>query len=271
MLIWYGHYFIALCAVASYAQTAHLMGVEPDAVYMLFLGAATLGVYNLHSLMSLRKLQNTNIALPSRFEYVYIHQLWYQWTCGGAALVAIICYVWLPVAVRWAVVAPALLTLGYVLPLWRRGMRRLRDVPFVKPLIIGLVWAWATVFIAEILAGVGHRWAWWLERAMYIAALALPFDIRDVEMDLQNGVQTWANRIGVRNTLLLTTCLLMGWVCMLPFVYASSVALVLAGSGVLTLLSVWTTVRIRASWFYVGWLDGLIVLQWVCVALLTKK
>lgn len=268
MLIWYGHYFIALCAVASYAQTARLLGVEPHGWYMALVGAATLGVYNLHSLVSLRKLQNAQILLPSRFEYVRKYQSWYLVACVVSFLVAMVCYVELPAAARWALVAPAGLTLGYVLPLWRGGMRRLRDVPFIKPLVIGLAWAWTTVFVAETLAGVGHRWAWLAERALYIVALALPFDIRDVEMDLQNGVQTWANRVGIRYTILITSGLLILWICMLPFIYASWVAVVLMFSGVLTLLSVWATWRIRADWFYIGWLDGLIILQWLGIYLL---
>ncbi|MEM7682496.1 MAG: UbiA family prenyltransferase [Planctomycetota bacterium] len=96
---------------------------------------------------------------------------------GVAAVSLLYCVPWLP---------------------WRGQRLRLAQVPYAKAVLVGLAWAGATA-VAPMLA-IGRdlgpvAWAS-LERALFIVALTLPIDLRDLEADRRAGVRTVARGWG---------------------------------------------------------------------------
>lgn len=95
----------------------------------------------------------------------------------------------------------------YVLPLFRFRNKwyRLRDVPFIKPLIIALVWVAACVLfpivVSEIETSMLQLSITVLLKSIFIVAIALPFDIRDVKQDQFYGTLTLPTVLGINNTI----------------------------------------------------------------------
>lgn len=98
-----------------------------------------------------------------------------------------------------AVLVPAVLWLAYY-GLRRPGNAGLRAIPPAKPFVVALAWGWVTVMLplppemwpeaAGILVG----------RSAFIFALALAYDLADLDYDRRHGLKTWAAQLGLRRT-----------------------------------------------------------------------
>ena len=79
----------------------------------------------------------------------------------------------------------AVISLAYVLPVYKSqsGWLRLRDVPFIKIVLIALTWAFVTEGLPSILATSKMEFLPFFERFLFIFAITIPFDIRDLHFD----------------------------------------------------------------------------------------
>lgn len=99
----------------------------------------------------------------------------------------------------WILIPSAFLTFWYAVPLFKyKGERiSLRNYPTVKMLSIALVWAMVTVlFPLQDYLTESRIWIEFVQRFFLIMALALPFDIRDLNKD-ELHLQTLPQKIGV--------------------------------------------------------------------------
>ncbi|RDV39564.1 hypothetical protein DV096_03050 [Bradymonadaceae bacterium TMQ3] len=99
-----------------------------------------------------------------------------------------------------ALVPLAVVSVGYSLPLifWKGA--RLKDLPHVKTPATALVWAVVTCGLPALELGGPLNpgiWTWlMLERALFVYALTLPFDVRDLHSDRAGGLRTLAGLLG---------------------------------------------------------------------------
>jgi len=256
----YSNLWIALNALAQAAQTQYLLGgnirLNPG-LGLVFFG--TLFLYALHRAIGLQRLR----AFADKGRYYAISQFATQirvfallGLAGAAA-----CYLLLPWPVQWRLALPGLVALAYVAPLGASG-KRLRDLHFLKIFLIAGVWAWLTVWLPA--AGHGpFPWRMALERAAFIFAITLPFDIRDLRIDNHTQVKTLPAVMGVRAAIALALALLA---IMLVFVWTNpgynggvKIALSLSAlaSGALILFSG----RAQHDYYFTGLMDGMMILQ----------
>jgi 4-hydroxybenzoate polyprenyltransferase len=104
------------------------------------------------------------------------------------------------------------LSLLYAFPT-QFGRIALRNIPLLKIFLITYCWASVTVLLPVVEAGnslftasVGY---YFVERMVFIFAIALPFDIGDYETDKQMGIKTFPILIGIRNTRFLAYTLIL--------------------------------------------------------------
>jgi hypothetical protein len=74
----------------------------------------------------------------------------------------------------------------------------LRSIPGLKLILIALVWAYVTAVIPALRADVDWHWPF-IERFLWTAALTIPFDIRDAELD-DNSIRTLPHLVGSKNS-----------------------------------------------------------------------
>lgn len=174
--------------------------------------------------------------------------------------------------VQLALVLPTILSLAYVLPLFG-NKRRLRDFDQIKIYLIAGVWAFVTVFLPVIDGGFNLSLSLVLmifERAIFIFAITLPFDIRDLQVDDHGEVKTIPAILGIEKTKQLAYAS-----CVLAFVLAVSTFYlnfydlkILIGLGVSYLSTAWLigySTTERHDYFYSGLLDGTMILQFLLV------
>jgi 4-hydroxybenzoate polyprenyltransferase len=263
----YSNLFIAISAVAMSLETLALMG-EAGRLWILQgeVFAATLCIYAMHRLVSLQRLREELVNERFRTIRTLRRLIWV--VLAFSITLGAILFWWLKFNTQLALVLPAILSLGYVLPFWQN--KRLRDFHFLKIFLIAGVWAYVTVFLPSLEADQPIDLVLFLrfsERALFIFAITLPFDIRDWEIEKANGVQTIPSLIGVPATVYLGLSCLLLWVAACWGLYAPIAAGLLTVVALLTAGLVWGSRRPQPDYYFTGLLDGTMLLQGVVVVL----
>lgn len=265
----YSNLWIACAAVAMAAQTQLLLTGKVQPTPLLgFIFFATLLLYALHRIVGLKKSK----PFQSQGRYKVIarfkgHISIYAAVSAGGAL---LCFFHLPFSLQLATFLPALISLGYVLPF--RG-RRLRDLHYIKIFLIVIAWSWITVLLPARELGMGWNipmYAMALERAFFVFAITLPFDIRDLEIDRFNGVKTIPARWGILATKLLSIACLaamlaLAWLNFHIDVYSPGRFGALSLSALTAFGLITASGRIKHDYYYTGVMDGTMVLQFALV------
>ncbi len=116
-----------------------------------------------------------------------------------------------------------LISVGYTIPIvpTETGWRRLRDIPFTKPLIISMVVSYLTLAFP-----VFEQWGFselkhpvfvklFAERMLFLLAVTIPFDMRDLLSDKASGLETLATEFGFVQTRNVGLFALLAWLLML--------------------------------------------------------
>ena len=147
--------------------------------------------------------------------------------------------------------------------------RRLRDLPGIKIFLVAGSFAWVSVILPAVASGVVGQWFVWImaaERALFIFALTLPFDIRDLHIDAPAAVKTLPQVLGMWGAVRLGYALLclagvlafgLFWVDF----YAATTLAALLISYAITAYFIGLSPRRQHDYFFTGLLDGLMLLQ----------
>lgn len=227
---------------------------------------ATLFLYALHRLVGLEKVKE--FTDKGRYKVIATfksHILVYA-AIGG--LGALYCFFIAETSVQLALVIPGLVSMAYVIPFLGKK-RRLRDLGSIKIYLIALVWAWVTVVLPALEVNKINDPAVWMmivERALFIFAITLPFDIRDLKVDAHNEVSTIPAKIGIPKTkrLALYTLLIMllfaYWNVQIGF-YPNLAGYALLISGITTYALVHFSDKTNHDYYYTGLMDGTMLVQ----------
>ena len=176
----------------------------------------------------------------------------------------------------------ALISFAYGLPLFTIGGQKfgLRNIPGLKPFLITLVWTMSTVLLPILEAQDLHLTTISMhdttiliaKRFLFIGALTIPFDIRDLFEDHRLGIKTIPVIFGEKGAYLFCQIMLLGYLFLL-FIYkgqgfnhdfwALTTTTVLAGW--LIFKSKWK----KDEYYYFFLMDGVLVLQYLMLVLFT--
>ncbi len=270
-LILYGNFWIALGALALTFQTQLILkgSFQLDNVSW-FVFFATFLLYALHRIVGILRLKDfleiERFAVISRFRH---HIIIYAVLASIGALYFFFQLIW---QVQLALFIPAFLSLGYVLPFFGKK-RRLRDFDQIKIYLIVGVWAFVTVILTFIDSGRALNFEiifMILERGIFIFAITLPFDIRDLHVDQHGKVKTIPAVIGIDKTKQLSyATLALALVLAIINYYSGFYDLkIVIGLAISYLISAWLisfSTTERHDYFYSGLLDGTMILQFLIV------
>ncbi len=193
--------FTALCTVAMCMATERLvLNRIPDFLSSLhyFLIGCTLLVYNVHYL-----IKKSDVHISDQYAWVQKHKyLNYFFLAIGFILCLV--FVWaMPKEIWLMALVLALFSFAYSLPVLPfKQKHRLKDFGYLKILLLSSVWV-AVTAVLPILYWSFNPLEYPYEiflRFLLLFVLCLAFDIRDMQVDLEAGIYTLPNRIGLKNT-----------------------------------------------------------------------
>ena len=267
---------MALCAVAQGSLTFYLIGSKPIQPVLGLLFIATTAIYNFSILLS--KPKNPENSAQKRVRWFFSHyRLMVTLTVVPILLLAPLFFL-VSVPARILLIFLAVLSFAYGLPLFAVGDSKfgLRNIPGLKIFLITLVWTMSCVLLPILEAqarqmvtlSLYDTTIFMAKEFLFIGALAIPFDIRDIFEDKQSGLKTIAVAWGEKNAYFFCEALLLGYIALLLFFrvdgfgadfWALIVSVVIAGW--LILRSKWE----KNEYYYFFLLDGILILQYIFV------
>ncbi len=270
-LILYSNLWIACCAWAMYEVTRIAWGgrMAWDELGG-FIFCSTLFLYAIHRIIGIRKVRE--YLDQERFSVISTyrsHIIFYGAIAGVGSLYFFLQLEW---SLQVFIVLPALISVGYAVPLLG-GKTRLRDLHFLKIFLIAIVWAWVTVLLPAVQEDQLGQWATWamsLERSLFIFAITLPFDIRDLKVDKRSNVKTIPHFLGVKGSVYLgiASTILALFTALALYqlsIYSLLFFIGLSLSYVITALVIFYSQKVRHDYYFSGLTDGLMLIQLLAV------
>ncbi|MEP7196868.1 MAG: UbiA family prenyltransferase [Saprospiraceae bacterium] len=198
--------YISLAAVFLTVETQIQLGMQPQwhpYLFLIFFG--TLLEYNFHRFVTIFTHKE---ALKSDKHSWVNKNLTNFYILVGVSLIGFVVVVFMAELKVLLTLTPiALITILYSMPFFgkTRSIFRLREIPFLKIFLIAFVWATATIIlpVSKSLESINYYSviALLIERFLFIFAITIPFDIRDIDSDNNQGLKTIPNTLSEEKSL----------------------------------------------------------------------
>ncbi|MHB1176727.1 MAG: UbiA prenyltransferase family protein [Daejeonella sp.] len=269
----FSNIFIALCAVAQGLVTYQLLGTEPEAHVLGLLFCSTLALYNFSILL-------VKPGKPERSPFRRIRWIFSHYRLMiTATIIAILSILpllfFLNTASRILLVSLALISVAYSLPIFSIHDKHfgLRNIPGVKLFLIAMVWSLSCVLLpileleSNIEASVSVNDAILLisKRFLFIAAITVPFDIRDLFLDKRNELKTIPVILGEQKALMVCQGLLVGYLVLL-LIFIKRIDSNFLGLTLTIVLTGWLIFKSKwkkNEYYYFLYLDGTMIVQFL--------
>jgi len=272
----FSNIFIALGAVAQGLVTYHLLDIRPVPSILAFLFFATLTIYNFSILIE--KPKDPRKSSYRRVRWIFSHYRLNISITIIAVLSLIPLFFLLSFSSKILVIFLGLIAFGYSLPLFSIGDKRfgLRNIPGLKLFIIALVWSVSTVTLPILEINESHLFdidfndlvLLTAKRFLFVAAITIPFDIRDLFQDKRYELKTIPTLLGEKKAYLFCQFLLLCYLILL-IVFNSglnadflALTLTIILAGWLIFKSTWE----KNEYYYFFYLDGTLILQFVMLS-----
>lgn len=269
--------YISAAALLLAIQTQiQLTGTARWHPYLFLIFFATLFEYNVHRL-------TTIIFFPQALESPK-----HQWVRGNRHLFRIVVVISVlgfcatlfeaKTEVLIALAPFAVLTVFYSMPVSKtaRKLFRLREIPYLKIFLIAIVWSAVTVLLpvmyeTQTFSSTGIR-LMLLERFLFVLAITIPFDIRDMYTDQEGRLRTIPLTLGKASSVKLAITIMIAFtvISMIHYSTVEQWNLVSAFfvSGLTTMYFVGSKRLQSSPWYHYGILDGTMIVQALLVLLL---
>lgn len=265
---------MALCGVAQAMLTLHLIGSRPIYSVLGLLFVATLAEYNFSILLT--KPKNPQKSSYRRIRWFFAHHRLMVTFTIVSVLLLIPLFLMISMQSRLLLMFLGVLCVGYSVPIFTIGDHKfgLRHVPGLKPFLITLVWTLSCVLLPVLeaqdmhLTSISMRDTTILiaKRFLFIGALTIPFDIRDLFADKQTGLKTIPVAWGERNANLFCQALLAGYLVLLFMFRNNGFTVDFWALTITVVLTGWLIFRSKwekNEYYYFFYMDGVLILQYV--------
>lgn len=251
-------------------ETNLLLGVPLNSFYFyLVVFSATLGQYNIHYFI--KDTANTN---SDRFLWSETHRQWHLLLNVAGALGLIIGLLHLNVRHFMVLGIVMLITVLYSFPfLPFRKKKRLKDFGLLKILTLTYVWTLITVWfpLANLTRITSDFQLVFAHRFVFMFALCLAFDIRDMEADGQEGIRTIPVKFGKKWSYIGIYLSLLVFVALSVFYFKRSLDFMSLNAMILSAIATYFVVEYSKSrqtdMVYLAGIDGMMLLQAILIGI----
>jgi 4-hydroxybenzoate polyprenyltransferase len=273
----FGSWWVAICAASMGLLTwFELTRNWWNAPLFFFILGSTLVIYNLNMLSGLKELREMGTNSVQHHWCMKHEKLMVVTLILGLVLSAT--SVWFLNPHIWLLMAPlGFVALAYAAPVVKRNAAkiRIREIALWKIFIIATVWSGITVILPVIhLHGMDwvhilQSWGIAIERGLFILAITIPFDIRDIINDAKKNVRTLPSVMGWKNSIILAEVLLILFMVLVSYRIEFSNPLFvgyLISTGI-TMIGIGLASPKKNDMYCSFWIEGTMLLQFLAVIL----
>lgn len=285
--VFFGNYFYGLCAVALSIEASLQQRYPLNGPVWYVLLFSALVVYYTYAYIS-----ETSVHAPNKRTNWYINNrqgtMVSMLICTATAYVAaiyLLCQhggnIWHIQAWQWAAISifPAVAILYYGVPYKHLELYNLRRTGWLKPFLIGFVWAGSTTIYPlvffQVETGLHYTFSYmalllFIKNFMFISVLGIMFDIKDYASDYNQQLKTFVVQVGLRKTIfyIIIPLSALGFVSFLAFAFTNHFNTLRvcfnAIPFMLLLLVAYSMHRRKSILYYLMVIDGLMLVKAVC-------
>ncbi|MDB5012660.1 MAG: hypothetical protein JWQ25_862 [Daejeonella sp.] len=269
----FSNLFIALCAVAQGMVTYQLLKVKPDYYVLRLLFFSTLALYNFSILLA--KPKHPEKSPFRRVRWIFSHYRIMISLTLIAVLSCLILVTFLSLQAQILLAFLGLISIAYSLPIFTFQDKKfgIRNIPGLKLFLIALVWSVSCVLLPILELESSQAFTTpardtlllIAKRFLFVAAITVPFDIRDLFQDRNSSLKTIPVMVGEKNAYLVCQALLMAYLVLL-FLFTSSFDRNFFGLMLTIILTGWLIFKSswkRDEYYYFLYLDVTMIVQFL--------
>jgi 4-hydroxybenzoate polyprenyltransferase len=266
--------FIGVCAVAFCIETNLLLNLPLNSFsFYCFVFGATLAQYNLHYLVKTTAVKNSE-RLAWSLKNKNLHKILL------AAGICLILFSFFSFRLHHFIIMSVLGAIAFlytfpVIPLGKK--KRIKDYGFIKIITLAILWTLVTVWFPVVNFPVEKNIFIFvfLKRFLFMFVLCLLFDMRDIEIDRQENINTIAVFLDKQKSYFLVYIALIIFIILslIQYFYFGDMGVLIAMllSAVATFFTVALTKRSNSDFVYLAGIDGMMLLQALLVYLISLK
>lgn len=267
----FSNVFIAFCAVSQGIISYWLLGIKPDKYVLGLLFFSTLAIYNFSILLSKPEKPENSSFLRVRWIFSHYRLIIGLFIISVLSLIPLAFF--LHTSSLILLLSLGLISIAYNLPIFGIPGKKfgLRNIPGLKLFIIGAVWAGSTVLLPILeIEGSGtlnisnkETIILFFTRFLFIVAITIPFDIRDLFQDQSNALRTIPVIFGEKKSLFLCQ-LFLATSLILLFTYTPKLDADFWAISISIFISGWLILKSRwkkNEYYFFLLLDGTMILQ----------
>jgi len=273
----FSNFNIATAALCYAGSTYVVYEINPISIALLILVfTATLSNYIFHRAFPVY-YHNYRTHPNSIFQWTIDHlQLITITFCVAISLLGITFFMmhWIT---QFSLCFLAFITLLYSIPIIKiqNQRKRLRDIGYLKIGLIAFTWAWVCGNLPLLQSQTAYTLTQhstvFLEKFLYIIAITIPFDIRDMKYDASMGVKTLPIRFGIGTAVAIALlCLTISFALITNCTNHIQIQLAYAFTYIISAYYILESTQPKNNFFYLFYIDGLMILLFLslCFALL---
>ncbi len=218
-LIVFSNFFVSLCVAALTYRTFLYFNFPPSNALLVLVFSATYFIYNFQRLVRMNQKEIDEANIGFRMQWVYRNKKPILFTIVFAAIILGVSLFYLNIKTILALAIMGFFSVVYVVRFipYHNKWLALRDIPFLKIFVIAFVWTLVTGLLPLISSkdvnqiNLFHI-LFLSKQFLFVVAITIPFDIRDMKYDVEKGIKTFPLIVGVKITLVLGMLLLLGFV-----------------------------------------------------------
>ncbi len=270
----FSNVFISLGALTQGLVTYQLLGFAPSWVVLAFLFFSTLLTYNFSILIQQPK--NPETSEYRRVRWIFSNYRLNVAITIIATLALIPLFFMLSFKSQLLNVFLGLLSLGYAMPLFKAKNKRfgLRNMPALKLFLIAFVWALSSVMMPFFEIQQAHQFSLPFhdllilnfKRFLFLVAITIPFDIRDMFQDKMVELKTIPTIFGEKKAYLFCQLMLLTYIVLLFLFRDKGFNADFFGLTLTAILTGWLIFKSnwkKNEYYYFFYLDGTLILQYV--------
>lgn len=268
----YSSIHVAVSASFFILQTYILFDITIDQHYIFFIFSSTIFLYALHNVLGLyihdNKVQRNKISTINKMRNILLPLI----VITGIS--TLYCFTQLNYSEIATLAIFAFISIWYVLPIFG-NKKRLSDYPIIKIFMVALVWAAISTIIPlnDFTEGNTTKLLYFIEKFMYIFALVIPFDIRDIDFDKSRDIKTLPIVYGKTKSIILAILALLVSISSSIYLHYTSIysdrqlISILIGY-IISGIVIYYASRKKHDYYFTGVVDGLPILNLLIILLI---
>ena len=274
-IIIYSNLFVALCVTAFTHLTYIIYNLPKNniSVVLTMVFCFSFFTYNFQRYIKFRSSPEKTVALGSRLTWIVKTKNLLTILSVISGAIGLACTYFLNPLCFLILIPMGALSAFYVVPIipFYKKSPTLREIPYLKIFVIGFVWSLIiiglpTLNTSPLLFFKPNYLLALLQVFLFTVSITLPFDIRDIDYDKNNGLKTIPHRLGVKKTILLAEIILLASLFLLYDVNILSHHFygLLIGHLVAMVVIAFSK-KERSELFFAGLVEGLVIVLYGCV------